>query len=966
MEIRDHVSLKVYARNFLIISLTFFSLSPANAQSSNMGVPFVSNYSKQDYGAATQNWGITQDSLGVMYFANNQGLLIYDGQNWSTQKLPNRTIVRSVLRGEKRRIYAGGQDELGYFTPDQWGHLRFQSLKDRLPKGFRSFEDVWNLCLQEEILWMRTSRQICRISPTESEGFRPRGEFGYMALVNGAVHAFDTERGILRWTNGNWELIPSTAALINHTVTGLMTSGDSLWIATARSGVYISTGQDLFKPEHPVQEFFTQNRIHAMIRLRNQQIAIGTSLAGVLILSPDLRPLSWIRKANGLQHNYILSLFEDRDQNLWAGLNNGIDYLEINSPFRRLMFQAGEGSAGYAAIQSGSYWWLGTGTGLFKVPYNQYRSPLLHNEEQIQPVSGLTGQVWGLDTSNGSVMIGHHEGCFSVVEGLKQISNIHGFWTFANVPGRPDLMAAGTYEGIFILRRDRNDWALWKKVPGLEESSRLLAADDYRLWMAHPYRGVFSIDFSSGINQLSIKKYGQQDGLPNDHFNHVFKVFGQVFFGTTKGIYEYDPISDSFREDSIFQKVMGRDTWVKDMKEDQEGNVWFITEEGCGRLLVSDLGLTKKLSIEWLPELNDKLVKGHEFVYPFDGQDVFFGVDEGFIRYNPSMPRQEVSAPCVVLSGIRLLGEKDSLIFGGWIHQMIHAQDIPAFHHHHNTWRFSVSATQFQQNNPSQYRFYLEGLEAGWLAWGTNAEKEYAQLPPGTYTFHAQSRDAHGRLSDPLSFSFEIHPPWYASQTANVIYAVLGLVILLGLLLLPQRKFKVEKEKLQSDLLQKEEVRKQEVQKLKTQSLTAEVSHKNRELATATMHLVQKNETLTKIRSELEKLQKEINDISSKNRIRSLLRMMNEDDRLDKDWEQFAYHFDQVHSGFLHRLREQFPHITPKDHRLCAYLRMNLSSKEIAPLMNISVRGVEISRYRLRKKLHLDRDTNLNDFMMNF
>jgi DNA-binding CsgD family transcriptional regulator len=94
--------------------------------------------------------------------------------------------------------------------------------------------------------------------------------------------------------------------------------------------------------------------------------------------------------------------------------------------------------------------------------------------------------------------------------------------------------------------------------------------------------------------------------------------------------------------------------------------------------------------------------------------------------------------------------------------------------------------------------------------------------------------------------------------------------------------------------------------------------------------------------------------------------MLVQDAQLDTDWEQFTERFDQVHSEFIKRLRVEFPELTPKDQRLCAYLRMNLASKEIAPLLNISIRGVEISRYRLRKKLHLGKDVNLTDFLLKY
>ena len=129
------------------------------------------------------------------------------------------------------------------------------------------------------------------------------------------------------------------------------------------------------------------------------------------------------------------------------------------------------------------------------------------------------------------------------------------------------------------------------------------------------------------------------------------------------------------------------------------------------------------------------------------------------------------------------------------------------------------------------------------------------------------------------------------------------------------------------------------------------------------MHLVQKGEILMKIKSDLNNLEKDVPE-KLKQKVKQIERVIESDVRLDKNWERFESHFDQVHENFFKRLRSNYPQLTPKDQKLCAYLRMNLTTKEIAPLLNISVRGVEISRYRLRKKMELDSDVNLVSFIL--
>jgi DNA-binding CsgD family transcriptional regulator len=128
---------------------------------------------------------------------------------------------------------------------------------------------------------------------------------------------------------------------------------------------------------------------------------------------------------------------------------------------------------------------------------------------------------------------------------------------------------------------------------------------------------------------------------------------------------------------------------------------------------------------------------------------------------------------------------------------------------------------------------------------------------------------------------------------------------------------------------------------------------------------VQQKEFLTKVREELLRLQKQGKDTVEVSEIKKIQRMLTEEDKLNEQWEQFSIHFDRVHAGFLSLLKDRYTTINQQELKLCAYLIMNLSSKEIAQLMAISVRGVEVSRYRLRKKLQIPTEMNLFEFLFN-
>lgn len=149
---------------------------------------------------------------------------------------------------------------------------------------------------------------------------------------------------------------------------------------------------------------------------------------------------------------------------------------------------------------------------------------------------------------------------------------------------------------------------------------------------------------------------------------------------------------------------------------------------------------------------------------------------------------------------------------------------------------------------------------------------------------------------------------------------------------------------------------------LEKEKFITDIDIKNRQLASFAMHVVQKNEVLLQIKEDINKLIDGVNS-DSKQKLNELINKIKANIQLESNWQDFKLHFENVHPGFFHRLNEKFSNLTPKDQKLCAYLRMNFSTKEIAQLLSITSGSAEISRIRLRKKLNLPKETNLVIFI---
>ena len=186
----------------------------------------------------------------------------------------------------------------------------------------------------------------------------------------------------------------------------------------------------------------------------------------------------------------------------------------------------------------------------------------------------------------------------------------------------------------------------------------------------------------------------------------------------------------------------------------------------------------------------------------------------------------------------------------------------------------------------------------------------------------------------------------------NAFAAGLVLILIIGILIYNRQKLMIKKNRTEL-----------ENRRLKERQLEQDLEYKNRELSTHSLHMVQKNETMKELKNSISEIKKMQNGTMSRE-LQKLENMVDYSFNLDEDWEQFMLYFDEVHSGFFNKLKERFPDLTPNELRLCALAKLNLSVKETATIMGITPDSVKTARYRLRKKLDMETEENLTEFMM--
>jgi len=955
----------------VITTLVFIFLAVfINAQVKSIGTPFILNYSRANYQAGSQTWDIEQGENGMMYFANNNGLLEYDGKYWNVYPMPNNSIIRAIRSANDDIIYAGGYDEFGYYQIGKMGGAKYKSLTNLLPEDNRNFGDVWNIYIHPDGVIFQTYTQLMFYKNNKVTLIPAPSTFHFSFLVNNEYYVNDLKKGLMRYAMGNLYPLIGIESLIGKEIWGMQALGKYLLIATASDGIYLYDGNSLSTWQNPSLDFLKRNQIYSCERLGDNLLAFGTIQNGLLLCDNEGEPLQLINIEDGLQNNTILCIEKDMFGNLWLGTDLGIDYVEINSPLSNLSDNLGLGT-GYTAIEFNNNLYLGTNKGLFVMSVAYFKSGGLVSKE-MRLIEETRGQVWTLKEIEGSLFCGHNNGTFLIKDNTaEKIADVPGGWSFLQTPGYPAKIIGGNFSGIALYEKNNKQWKFVKQYKGFSESTRTIEFDEKgSLWMAHGYKGVFKLHFESNYDTIeSVVFYNSQNSYLSSNDVNLAKIDNKIVFMNLKNIFTFSKEDENFVPyDNLNRYLSGYK--VRALTQDNEGNVWYFKDNESGVLRKQEDGNYTDIYLPFL-KIKDRFVKGFEFVYPLDNENVFFGAENGFIHYNPSINKNYNYKYKTYLRSMRSFNPDSTYL------PLIADNQSIKLAYSNNDLEFTFSANDFENSDQIVFSTYLQGYDENWSEWQSRSSRDFTNLYEGEYVFKVKAKNIYGTISEEVSTSFKVQPPLQRSLIAYIFYSVIVLLMIIVIGWALKRRFK--KAKLKSEKEQQESFKKKEeamqrealeaekeIIRMRNEKLRGEMKQKDKELANATMQTLQKNKMLITLRNELKKLSSLSNDIGHKHEVNHLVRRINKEIDNENQWKIFETQFENVHEEFLKRLKTAYPDLTPRELKLCAYLRMNNSSKEISLLMNISTRGVEISRYRLRKKLNLSRETNLTDFILTF
>jgi ligand-binding sensor domain-containing protein/DNA-binding CsgD family transcriptional regulator len=834
--------------------------------------------------------------------------------------------------------------DFGYWEKNKFGTLEYSSITSNKNISLAEDEEFWNILeLDRWIIFQSLDRiyiydsKFKTIAIIESETSITK-----IYEVNNEIYYQKINQGIFKFKNGEEILISSDVIVKDNIVINIFEDNNQLLFQTKELGFFIKeNNKNLEEWDIPLNTKLRKYNVYNSLQLSNGDFILGSVSNGILYLNKEKEISYTINQSRGLGNNTVLSLFEDIDKNVWLGLDNGISNINFNVPFRVYKDDLGVLGTVYTTFLDDGVLYLGTNQGLFyKDKKNTFRF-----------VPGTEGQVWSLQKFKNTLFCGHDKGIFIISKGkAERISNTFGTWLIKEISGKEDLLILGNYKGLYVLQNENRKWNLRNKITGFDISSRHIEfINPNELLVSHEQKGVFQLKIDDEFRAvLSSTKTSIKKSIKSS----LNKYNDKVLYGSNEGVFYYDPQSLNFKKDSVLSTLFGYTGYISGKLVSENNKLFAFTNDNISYVQKEQLSAQYELFSIPIPNSLRETKDGYENILFIKDNKYLIGTKSGYIVTDLKIRnknQQIIKLDEVTTNSLQ--GDQKNL----------NLSENGVLKNEENDIKFFYSISDFSKYLPSLFQYRLLGLNNEWSNWSAKSEIYFENLPHGNYTFEVRGRVGAQKTNNAIKYSFNIAKPWYLKTSSLIIYIISAILLLMIINVLHRNYFKNQQAKLlkrkEKELEIKQLENEQQLMHFKNLDLQKDIDSKNRELGLSTMNLIKRNELLGTIKKELGNT-KNINDI------KEVIELINNNLNTSDDWKLFEEAFKNTDKGFMKKLKSEHSNLTSNDLRLCTYLRLNLSSKEIAPLLNISIRSVEVKRYRLRKKMNLPHEASLSSYIL--
>ncbi len=831
-----------YILFFYIVFYPGFSYSQ---DLSELGTKRVKYFSAEDYNGHSQNWSVFQDKRGMLYFGNNDGILEYDGVSW---RRIAAFSVRCFKQGKGQRIYSGGDNEFGYFYRDSSGATNWVSYSKKLPEEKRNYFSMLSIQQSGDKTIFVGFRGIY-IYEKDSlvKIIRPQTDFRFSFEYKNRIFLRQTDVGLMEFKNDSVYLCSHGDFFADKPIYMLEPFDENhAIVATKLNGLFLINIKNLENKNFPVDsiykhfkteadKFFETNNIYHGTSLENGDLAIGSTVAGVIIIDSKGRIKRIFNKQSGLPVNNVNYVFYDREKNIWLALNNGIAYIEMNSPMNYFGEETGYQGLVVGATNFKGKFYIGTLEGLYVLTLNPDITSDGSSFYKFKRLTSEYNSFMQLDTINGKLYAAARYGFYEIDdEKIKTIKKMEFSYSLLHSQKNPSIVYVNNSEGLAVFRMINGELKFFEQIRGIEHEIRYMYEDkEGSLWINGNDNDILKLTFKNGnIIHPQVTVYDVSKGLPNSSAPAILKNSDYLSvlipgMGYYKYYSEKSPVGKQnyFYPDPLFPvKMPGTNDSIQYyLAARYNDSTWysFTVKQGLIKITTdqSEHSLIKVVSSS-LGQANVTF-----FLYPDKDHDLlWYSTNKGLFSYNLNEDIIEKENYSTIIRDI-IVG-KDSILYTG--NDSLLVAQIPF---NKNSLTFNFSSLFYQSSENNSYQYYLEGLDESWLDWTKEKYIAYNFLPDGDYVFHVKGKNAFGVESKEAVFRFTILPPWYKTWWAILIYIGGFILTVILSVVIYSKRLKLQNEKLEEII----------------DSRTAEIKRQHFEIE-------QKNQQLNEVNKQLEKL----------------------------------------------------------------------------------------------------------------
>ncbi|MGE0089326.1 MAG: ATP-binding protein [Bacteroidales bacterium] len=830
---------------FLVLASFLFS-SEICAQ--ERGLLLSKYYSPKDYKQGVQNWSVTQDKRGVLYFGNAYGVMEYDGVNWRLIKVANNSAARCLSINENNVLFVGAFGELGCLLPNEKGELLYNSLMPLLDNEHADFGEIWDInCFSDSVFFL-SDKYLFLYNNNKFDYWESKKERFYLSYnVNNDLYIQEMGKGLLKFEKGSLNLIEKGEFFTDIRIHSIFPLEDKLLICTRSDGFFIYEKKDgkvsikslgeISTQTKKINEYFIKHSFYHGVKIHNNQLALASITDNIIIVDPNWNVTDVIdSKSIGIKGSSFY-LYYRNNQSLWLALDNGVCHVDVLSPFRYWNEEAGiHGTLSDVAIQN-NYHYAATGSGVYWTPI---KSTDIFSNSNFYPIDEIFEQVWGFlyfqpfpesqqlpsmanynSNSNTILLLASNRGLFQI-KGAEAIKLVDKYaYRLYQYKKNPTKLFFSSNTGISMLTYKKGQWENNGSMFGIKDLVRDIREDSLgNLWLISPFKGLFHIENPLSLNNQSFTKhlYDTSDGFSSVQDVYIYESDSGFIFISDKQLYRFRSNTRRFEKIDYNPTEISGDTLseyrvkgevISDVYQTtyEDPTLWFGTTKGVFKFDTTNF----RNYFDVFPAIIRQVAVGDSIIY--------YGTN-----YKPYKSASKAKFPNLLLN-------PDPVVSNGVI-----------LSYKDNSLTFSFANPSFDDESKNLYSCLLDDYDKDWSSWNSEAKRVYTNLPEGKYVFKVKSKNLYQVESAVASFEFEILPPWYRTIWAYLGYVLVSILFIIGIVKIYTYRLIKEKENLERIVKER----------------TQEILMQNEEIMVQAEHLKDANDWISAKNIELENQKEEI------------------------------------------------------------------------------------------------------------